>query len=210
MKQIKRGGIIKGIFLVFALFIFLSIPGGQVQAKSQKYYVEKFLKYYKQEKFTKARKNYNKLKKYASEKCVKKMPKIIKKAYKKILQRYQGYDDESSNYLYSYYYTDFTNNGKAELILMLGSPHYVPKTIMVYKYKKGKAVLMGSMESSHDTLHAYPGHKGIIVINCVNAMENVDVLYYSKGKFKYKSYGTREAPDGDWFLGHGMLRNYQD
>ena len=83
---------VKMILLVLALFMFICFSERQVQAKSQKYYVNKFVKYYKAGKCSKARKNYEKLKKYASEKCVKKMPKKMKKAYRRVLKKYQEYD----------------------------------------------------------------------------------------------------------------------
>ena len=199
---------LKAMLILLTVFILFSFSGKGVCAKSQAYYTSRFLKYYKAGKYSKARKNYNKLKRYASEKCVKKMPKRIKKAYKKVINKFRQYDDESSKFLNDYYFTDFTNNGKAELILMLGPSYSAPKTMVIYKYKKGKAVKMGSRESHHETLHAYPGKKGIIIIDGVNAVEDVNVLYSSNGEYKIRHYGTRYLTDPDWFYGHGMLKSY--
>lgn len=132
-----------------------------------------------------------------------------KKAFSDLISRYKKYDEDSSKYLHNYYYTDIDNKGDPELLMITGFQYSAAKTMTVYKIKNGKPVKLASRETYHETLHAYPGHKGIIVITGVDATESVEILYLSKGKFKHSSYGTRHIKNADWFYGHGMLKGYK-
>lgn len=192
------------LFIFVLLFVIMLVPSKGIHAKSQGYYMSWFLKYYKAKDYSKARQNYNQMSKYANEKCVKKMSSKQKKAFKKQLRKFNWYDMDADNYLDQYYYTDIDNDGKADLIVVTGFTAW--QKMIVYQYKKGKAIKAGSMTVYHESLYAYPGHKGIVMIHGLDFGERVGVSYLSKGRLKYKSYGGRQLHKNDYFYGHGLLK----
>ena len=108
-------------------------------------------------KYRKARKYNNKLPRYASESCVNKMSEKMKKAYRKAVKR------KSSKYgNVTYYLTDMDNDKKAELII--NYYHGRDGLYIVYDYKGGRAVKLGSMlNDGFDKPVSYPGHKGLLM-----------------------------------------------
>ena len=71
--------------------------------------IEKVLKYYKKGQYKKAQKYNKKLSKIVKEKCVKKMPAKIKKAYRKIVKSYNTDNSLGKKYISGYYLTDIDN-----------------------------------------------------------------------------------------------------
>lgn len=144
-----------------------------------------------------------KLPKKASEKCVKKMSKSMKKAYLKQVKKYKTFSKadtlEGEAYIWGYYLTDITNNGKAELIIQHGTCEADVK-YTVYKYSKGKAVKICSAYMGYSALYAYPNHKGIIATSGHMGSEAVSKLYIKKSKLKESLIGSREVSDGDDYI----------
>lgn len=146
---------------------FLFCASFSVQAASERSdgkNMERVLKYYKQGKYSKAKKYNRKLSKNAKEACVKKMSSKMKKAYRKIVKKWpvenDWYSDE--DYLWGYYLTDIDNDKKAELLVEIGTCE-ADVRVLVYKYKGGKAVRIGKFYTGHSALYAYPNHKGIVL-----------------------------------------------
>lgn len=75
--------------------------------------------------------------KIVKEKCVKKMPAKIKKAYRKIVKSYNTDNSLGKKYISGYYLTDIDNDSVAELIVRAGSSE-ADARFYVYDWKKGK------------------------------------------------------------------------
>ena len=193
------------VYIILLMMLFL-ITGSHKETQAAENNMFRFLRYYKAHDYTNARKYFNKMSEYTVEKCARKLSSKRKKAYKKIIKKFKKYEFGHDKYLNDYYYTDIDNNGNAELILVTGTTAW--QRMWVYKYKKGKAVKIASKGIYHQTLYSYPGHKGIVSIHCLDFGENVGVIYLSKGKLKYKSYGSRNLYENDYFYGHGMLKGH--
>ncbi len=153
--------------------------GGVTSHASTKSNMDKMVQNFCKKKYKKAKKYNNKLPKFASESCVKKMPKKMKKAYRKTVNKAcKKYGN------ITYYLTDMDNDKKAELIVQ----HYSDRMgyYVVYDYKGGKAVKLGSIFSDgYNKLVSYPGHKGLLI-----SLEHKGIALYKytfkKGKAKEK------------------------
>ena len=131
--------------------------GGMSSHASTKSNMDKMVNNFCKAKYKKARKYNNKLPRYASESCVNKLPVKMKTAYrntaKRISKKYGNV---------TYYLTDMDNDKKAELII--NYYHGRDGLYMVYDYKGGKAVKLGSMHNDgFDKPVSYPGHKGLLM-----------------------------------------------
>ena len=141
--------------------------------------IEKVLKYYKKGQYKKAQKYNKKLSKIVKEKCVKKMPAKIKKAYRKIVKSYNTDNSLGKKYISGYYLTDIDNDSVAELIVRAGSSE-ADARFYVYDWKKGKIKKIGSVEALHSEVYAYIGHKGFIIyggelkVNIIGEREDAD------------------------------------
>lgn len=170
---------------------------------AQKASMSNVLSLYKKGNYQKAQTMANKLSKNASEKCVKKMSKKMKKAYLKKVKKYKLFSKRTSyeqEYIWGYYLTDITNNGKADLIIQHGTCE-ADCQFTIYKYSKGKVVKIGSTPGGHSALYAYPNHKGIIRIEAHMGCESIDKIYVNKkSKIKCANYGSRQVADSDGYI----------
>lgn len=147
--------------------------------------IEKVLKYYKKGQYKKAQKYNKKLSKIVKEKCVKKMPARIKKAYRKIVKSYNTDSSLGKKYIIGYYLTDIDNDNVAELIVKAGASEASYK-FYVYDWKKGKVKKIGSVEAFHSEVYAYIGHKGFIIYGGLQQSEWIKTVTIKNGKLKVK------------------------
>lgn len=152
--------------------------------------IEKVLKYYKKGQYKKAQKYNKKLSKIVKEKCVKKMPAKIKKAYRKIVKSYNTDNSLGKKYISGYYLTDIDNDSVAELIVRAGSSEAEAR-FYVYDWKKGKIKKIGSVEALHSEVYAYIGHKGFIIYGGLQQSEWIKTVTIKNGKLKVKKVGER-------------------
>ena len=145
--------------------------------------------------------------KHAKEKCVDKMSTGMKKAYRKVLQKWPLNVDGGKKYLWDYYLTDMDNDQNTDLLVVVGSCEADAK-LYVYQYKKKKAVKTASNRCGHTSFHAYPNHKGIIAFHGHMGAEAISVWTLKNGKIKEQSMGSREVGDGDWFNLRCQLKTY--
>ena len=150
--------------------------------------IEKVLKYYKKGQYKKAQKYNKKLSKIVKEKCVKKMPAKIKKAYRKIVKSYN---------------TDIDNDSVAELIVRAGSSEAEAR-FYVYDWKKGKIKKIGSVEALHSEVYAYIGHKGFIIYGGLQQSEWIKTVTIKNGKLKVKKVGERDNANPYFSLRCGL------
>lgn len=153
--------------------------------------IEKVLKYYKKGQYKKAQKYNKKLSKIVKEKCVKKMPAKIKKAYRKIVKSYNTDNSLGKKYISGYYLTDIDNDNVAELIIRAGSSE-ADARFYVYDWKKGKVKKIGSVEALHSAVYAYIGHKGFIIYGGLQQSEWIKIVTIKNGKLKVKKVGERD------------------
>lgn len=165
--------------------------------------IEKVLKYYKKGQYKKAQKYNKKLSKIVKEKCVKKMPAKIKKAYRKIVKSYNTDNSLGKKYISGYYLTDIDNDSVAELIVRAGSSE-ADARFYVYDWKKGKIKKIGSVEALHSEVYAYIGHKGFIIYGGAQQAEWMKTVIVKNGKLKVNIIGEREDADPHFGLRCGL------
>lgn len=182
----------KIICIVLSLVLILSICSFKDETvdASQRSNMKKVLKYYKAKKYKKANKYAKKLPKYAKERCVKNMPKKMKRAYNSKFNKLGKKASEQ-------YFTDVNNDKKADMLVKYGTCE-ADYTTRLYMYKKGKVVYKAKTGGGHCAYFAYPNHKGFIVMFAHMASEALSVVKYKKGKFVVKSYGGREVGSGSY------------
>jgi hypothetical protein len=185
--------------LAIALICILALMVGciaQVHAseKTDGKNMKKVLKYYKQGKYSKARKYSKKLPSRAKEEAVQNMSVDMKKAYKKKVKSYvkkYGLDiGNGKKYVWDYFLTDIDNDKNADLIVEYGSCE-ADVRYAVYQYKDGKAKKVGKTYCSHTAFHAYPNHKGIVLHWTQMGNESLSVATIKDGKLTSKLYGGR-------------------
>lgn len=152
--------------------------------------MKKVLKYYKAKKYKKANKYAKKLPRYAKEKCVKNMPKKMKRAYKSKFKKL-------GNKAKELYFTDINNDKRADMLVLYGSFEANFK-LKLYMYKKGKVKYKAKTIGGHCAYYAYPNHKGIVRQYAHMGGEALSVLKYKKGKFVEKRYGSRNVGAGSY------------
>lgn len=182
--------------LLCSLFTSCTQP---VSAASAGTNITKALKYYKQKKYKKAQKYFNKVNKSANDACVKKMSKPMKKAYRKVVKKYVKNKNNFAEYfsagsVWGYYLTDIDNDKKADLMIRYGSCEGDVRTIL-FQYKSGKAKKVAVIGSGHTCYHAYPGHKGILECRSHMGYEDIGVLTIKNGKLKSKHIGGRATSE---------------
>ncbi len=165
--------------------------------------IEKVLKYYKKGQYKKAQKYNKKLSKIVKEKCVKKMPAKIKKAYRKIVKSYNTDNSLGKKYISGYYLTDIDNDNVAELIIRAGSSE-ADARFYVYDWKKGKVKKIGSVEALHSAVYAYIGHKGFIIYGGLQQSEWIKTVTIKNGKLKVKKVGERDNANSYFSLRCGL------
>ena len=169
--------------------------------------MEKTLKYYRQGKYSKAETYNKKLPKVITENCVKKMSSGMKKAYLKVVKKYAAKKDKDLgiSYLWDYFLTDIDNDKKADLLLKYGTCEADVKLI-VFQYKKGKAVRTGSTYAGNTSFFAYPDHKGIVAQQAHMGCESISVVTFKKGRLVYTNSAGRGVGDADYFALRGALK----
>lgn len=195
----------KKVFQKVMVFMFVmsllfgpSLSAQAATAKSDGKNMEKVLKYYGQNKYSKAKKYNKKISKIAKESCVKKMSSKMKKAYKKVVKKWPVKMGYSKDYLWGYYLTDIDNDKKAELLVQIGTCE-ADARVHVYKYKKGKAVKIDTIAAGHTSFHAYPNHKGVIFYWGHMGYESISVITIKNGKLSGKGIGSRDLnKGGNW------------
>ncbi len=158
--------------------------------------MKKVIECYKNKNYEEADKYNKKLPKYAKEKCVKKMSKAMKKAYKQVVKK-------NKKILWDYFYTDFDNDGKAELIIQKGTCE-ADVMYRVFKFSKGKATLVGKMYAAHSVISAYPKNNGVVINSGHMGHEELKYAYLKNGKIKCESLGERDTED--YFIPRCMLK----
>ena len=158
--------------------------------------IEKVLKYYKKGQYKKAQKYNKKLSKIVKEKCVKKMPARIKKAYRKIVKSYNTDSSLGKKYIIGYYLTDIDNDNVAELIVKAGASEASYK-FYVYDW-------IGSVEAFHSEVYAYIGHKGFIIYGGLQQSEWIKTVTIKNGKLKVKKVGERDNANPYFSLRCGL------
>ncbi len=191
------------VYLRYAmLFLLLIALSGMTSMhvfasdKSDGAVMKKVLQSFKAGNYTQAQEYANTLPRYAQEKCVRKMSKKMKKAYRKEIKRHKPQLLSSSggykmyDCVTAYYLTDVNNDGVADLLISYGSTIHCK--LYIYTYKAGKLVKLHEGYISDDRLlFAYPGHKGIVYQDAKQGGERLIVLKFSKKKCKEKIYGSR-------------------
>ena len=144
--------------------------------------IEKVLKYYKKGQYKKAQKYNKKLSKIVKEKCVKKMPAKIKKAYRKIVKSYNTDNSLGKKYISGYYLTDIDNDSVAELIVRAGS----------------------SEAEARFYVYDWIGHKGFIIYGGLQQSEWIKTVTIKNGKLKVKKVGERDNANPYFSLRCGL------
>ncbi len=181
-KRMKR--ILLCAFLIAFSAILIPVTFAYASEKSDRENMKMVMKYYKAQKYKKAEKYNKKLPTYANEKCVKNMSVDMKKAYKKTVK-------SNKKNLWDYYYTDFDNDGKADLILHMGTCE-ADATFKVFRFWNGEAKYLGSIPAGHSMIHAYPKHNGVLTALGHMGYEAIDYYYLKNGKIQHKKLGSRE------------------
>lgn len=209
MKKLKK----IGIYCVTLMLLFVvTLPACKVQAASQKTNGKntvKVLNYLKNGKYKAAQKYNRKLNKTASEKCTKKMSKKMKKAYLKIVKRYPVGRSYGETVLWDYYLTDLDNDNSAELIIIIGSCEG-DKRLVAYKYKKGKAKKVGSIDAIHSSYSAYVNHKGIIEEFGMHGYNTISIISIKGKKLVRKELCSTDIASfgGNWFRMRCQLKSH--
>jgi hypothetical protein len=156
--------------------------------------VRQVLNLYKAGKYLEARTMSRRLPGKASEKCVKKMPTKVKKVYlKKVKSMQKTWTGVNKPYMWNYYLTDVNKDRTAELLIQYGSCE-ADMRILVYTYKMGRAVKVGTVRESHVTVYAYPKANGFIVRSTHMGVESIRLVTMKKSKIRTKRIGLRQIP----------------
>lgn len=202
----KSNKVLMLILCIVVCFVSCFSIGGNVLAATQKSdgkNMKKVLYYYGKKNYKKAKKYNKKISKTAHEACVSKMTKNMKKAYLKIVKRYRTDNladtDYLSNkkYLWGYYLSDIDNDKKADLLLKIGTCE-ADVRLHVYRYRKGKAEKVGSVEAFHTYYYAYPNHSGILGYGGMMGEEWINKIVIKNGKLKSVKIGSRGVKE-KWF-----------
>lgn len=171
---------------VFITGLAFASPSKTLTANAAKPNMKKVVDLYAKKKYKKAEKLAKKLPKTANEKAVRKMSSKMKKAYLKKVKAYRKNNDifsYSEPYLWDYYLSDIDKNGIPELLLRYGTCEADVK-LLVFTYKKGKAVKIGETSCGHSAFYAYPNENGLIMREAHMSYEYVHKLSISNGKLK--------------------------
>lgn len=182
---------------VFIAGLSFASPSQTLTANAAKPNMKKVVNLYTKKKYKKAEKLAKKLPKTANEKAVRKMSSKMKKAYLKKVKAYRkntGSFPYGGSYLWDYYLSDIDKNGVPELLLRYGSCE-ADVRLLVFTYKKGKAVKIGEAYCSHSSFYAYPSGNGLIVHSGHMASEYVRKLSVSNGKLKISKIGSERFVD---------------
>lgn len=185
----------KGVFLLLVCLLFLSTwpVTAHASAKSNMKGVVTSLR---KGQLSKARKYNKRLPKVApTERSVKKMSSAQKKAFRRVVTKVSYKIPSIYNprkYLWGYYLTDLDNDGKAELITKIGSCE-ADAFYRFYRYKSGRAVLIGKIGGGHSGLSAYPGAKGILLDWGVQGGQDISRIYVKNGRVKVAHIWTKRS-----------------
>ena len=201
--------LLAAIIAMLTVIAVSSLEGASAASHSQKYWMKKTLKAYKAGKYEAAKKYNKKMRKTAKEKCVKKMSKKMKRKYKAVINKWPTEQTSfSEEYLQDYYYTDYNNDGKADLIIRTGTC-YADAVCRVYTYKKGKVKSLGKLPGGFASISAYPGGKGVVLEFTHTGNEQIWRVYRKKGKTVKKRINSRDADESDMILLRNALKRYE-
>lgn len=192
------------LLLCVGMLLGVSITAEAKSDKTNGKYMKKVITAYKKGQYKKAIRYNKKMDKTITESCVKKMPKKMKKAYKKVVKKWhEGKMDEHARVL-AFYLTDIDNDKKADMLVRVGTCEADARMVL-YQYKKGKAKKIGMIAASHAYPHAYPNHKGVVLMWGHMGGEGMSLLTVKNGKLNGKPMGDRlvDYQKGEKFLSLG-------
>ena len=173
------------LLLTITICLGMVLPVHAATQRSDGKNMEKALKYCRQGKISKVRKYTKKISKISKEACVKRMSPKMKNAYRKIVEKkFNGYN--------GYYLTDIDNDKKADLLIQTGNSDADTKLVL-YQYKKGKAVKIASIYCGNTSFHAYPNHKGIIFHRARMDHETISIVTLKNKKLTMKDILDRDS-----------------
>lgn len=192
---------ISAIILTFALLLSLAVEPFPVQAAKNETKCQKILSMYKKKQYTKAQNMCKKLPQKANEKCIKNMPKKMKKAYLKIATSYRDSSPGLSShaYMWGYYLTDIDNDKKPELLIQYGSCE-ADVRLIIYTYKNGKTKKVKTLASAHCSYYAYPNRNGLVMAQQHMGGEYVGLLTLKKTKLKSQKIGDRMVKNVEEYI----------
>lgn len=173
------------LMMCMTIIFSMSVINNETTSASQRSNMKKVLKYFKAKKYKKAKKYAKKLPKYANEKCVKKIPSKMKKAYNAKFNKL-GNKAEAS------FFTDVNNDKKADMLVLYGTCE-ADLQIRLYTFYNGKVVYKAKTGGGHSAYNAYPNHKGFIRHYAHMGYESLSVIKYKQGKLVEKVIGSRDC-----------------
>ena len=187
-RRVYRGAL---LLLLFCCMVFSSTTANA----SAKTTYKKAVSYYKKGKYKSAQKYFNKLPQKANEACVKKMSSKMKKAYRKIVKKYNLTSTLGNKpYLYGYYLTDIDKDKKPELLVSYAEYETMESSMktVVYTFKNGKAKKVGSFYSWSFNFYYDPRGNGMTIMYARQGGEEIYGMKLSGETLtKTKSWGTR-------------------
>ena len=177
----KTGTIRKTFFLLILILCMLQCSAAALASAKSVY--KKGVRCYKKDQFTRAEKYFKKLPEHANEKCVKSMSSSMKKAYRKIVRRYDLNSLMGPNTLFGYYLTDIDKDKKPELLVTyLEAASDSSRRTLVYTFKKKKAVKIGDFYSWSMGFYYDPRGNGLVVRFARQGWEEIYGMKLTGGK----------------------------
>jgi hypothetical protein len=196
------------IATVCAITLVLLLPVGVTSSRtnyaiaSDNGGVKKGLTLYEQGKYSEARKQFKKFPETASESSLKKMSSKMKKAYLSKVQKYKTFSEainDGGEYIWAYYLTDINKDGNVELLIQHGSCE-ADCLITIYKYSKGKATKLKSMNGALSISYAYPDGYGFIKLFGHMGYETISRITLKDDKIIEKEIGSRSVETVDDYM----------
>ena len=195
--------------LVLITAMMFSIMPTSAKANSQGAYIKQFIKYIKTGNNSKASSVNKKIKPTLTESYVSKMTKkqkaVFQSKYKSYKKKFARMNGDSGKWFDSYL-ADLDGDKKVELLICMGESTAVG-TMYVFRFKSGKAKKAAQTSwNLHGSVHAYPGHKGIIVRGWSGVGNTYSLLTLKNNKIKYKKLAT---DSGGAPIMNGELKSYK-
>ncbi|MBQ6583083.1 MAG: serine/threonine protein kinase [Mogibacterium sp.] len=132
---------------------------------------------------------------YANEGCVLNMPSTMYDAYVAVAKQYE----EADGFTGECGFTDVDNDGVAEMLIFTPAPEATMELI-IYGYRSGSVVELGTSGIGHSGVYAYPDHDGIIIGWGHMGSQAYSVLHLDGSQVVLDSYGSMEMPEGQEYL----------
>lgn len=185
MRKKKR--VIGSLCMCFIMLFSMNVNAATQKADAKN--MQKTIKYIQKKKYAQAVKYNNRLNQTAKEKCTLKMTPAMKRAYLKIINRYPVQGFGTQKVIRNYYLTDIDQDKKADLLILTGSCEQDTR-LTVYRYRKGKAKKVGTIDAMHTQYSAYPNHKGIIEKSYSWESNSISVITIRKNRLVRKHIST--------------------